>query len=93
LDRRAWFIDFAKIAGRKNLHKYFISVIKSILSSHYDEAREEEEIRNALDSLNLALNDESLPWDVMDVKKTPTAMEVPKKISQHDYIEISEVAQ
>jgi len=85
LDRKTWFIDFAKIAGRKNLRKYFISVVKSILCCHYgDEAKQEMEIRNALEGMDEAMKDESLSWDVTDAKKSPTAMEDPREISQFD---------
>ena len=95
MDRKAWFIDFAKIAGRKNLRKYFISVVKSILCCHYgDEAKQEMEIRNALEAMDEAMNDKSLPWDVTDAKKSPTAMEDPREISQPQCtIDISKIEQ
>lgn len=80
-DRKSWFIDFAKIAGRKNLNAYFVEVNKFILCSDCDDAEKVREIRNALDSLESAYNDESLPWDVADAEKAPTAMEAPKEIS------------
>lgn len=79
MDRRSWFIDFARIAGRKNLYKYFVSVIKSILSCNYDQVREEAEIFNALDSLNEALAQDSLPWDVTDAKKASAPTEAEEK--------------
>ncbi len=82
MDRKDWFIDFAKIAGRKNLRKYFISVTKSILSEHCDEVKKENGIRNAIDSLDVAFNDESLPWDVIDAKKPSAPTESHKEISQ-----------
>jgi hypothetical protein len=92
LDRKSWFIDFANIAGRKNLHKYFISVIKSILCCRYDGPREEAEVHNALDSLNEALNDESLPREVVDAKRAPVDAGAEKKISQLDcIIDVSKV--
>jgi hypothetical protein len=82
-DRKAWFIDFAKIAGRKNLNAYLIGVIKSILCCNYCDAEANNEIRNALDSMDAAFNDESLPWDIiMDAKKPSTAMESDREISQ-----------
>ena len=94
MDRKAWFIDFAKIAGRKNLRKYFISVVKSILCCHYgNEAKQEMEIRNALEGMDEAMNDESLPWDVViDAKKAPLPEEAPKEISQSQCtIDVSKV--
>jgi hypothetical protein len=82
-DRKAWFIDFAKIAGRKNLNAYLIGVIKSILCCNYCDAEANNEIRNALDSMDAAFNDESLPWDIiMDAKKPSAPTESPKEISQ-----------
>jgi len=93
LDRRSWFIDFAKIAGRKNLNAYAIGVIKSILCCDRDDpAKQVTQINNATESLEVVLNDESLPWDVMDAKKAPTAMEAPKVITQPECtINLSEV--
>ena len=83
MDRKNWFIDFAKIAGRKNLNAYAIGVIKSILCCDRDDpTKQVAQINNATESLEVVLNDESLPWDVQDVKKAPTAMEAPKEIAQ-----------
>lgn len=80
LDRKSWFIDFAKTVGRKNLKKYFIGVIRSILCNH-DNSEEEAtlEICNAAECLGLALNDESLPWDVADIRKASTPTEAEKE--------------
>ncbi len=85
MDRKTWFIDFARIAGRRNLQAYAIGVVKSILCCNSNDITRVSEIRNAMDSMDIALNDESLPWDVMDAKKAPTGMEAPKKIYQPDY--------
>ena len=79
-DRKSWFIDFAKIAGRKNLRSYFIGVIKSVLCDHSEAAEKVREIRNAMDSLDAVFNDESLPWDVADIRKAPAPTEAEKKI-------------
>lgn len=85
-DRKAWFIDFAKVAGRKNLNAYLIGVIKSILCCNYCDAEATKEIRNALDSMDAAFNDESLPWDVLDAKKPSAPTESPKEISHPECI-------
>ncbi|KUO75549.1 MAG: hypothetical protein APF81_27410 [Desulfosporosinus sp. BRH_c37] len=80
-DRKAWFIDFARIAGRRNLNAYLVGVIKSILCCNYCDAEVNKEIRNALDSMDTAFNDKSLPWDVLDAKKPSAPTESPKEIS------------
>lgn len=92
MDRKSWFIDFAKIAGRKNLHAYFVGVIKSILCCNYDDAAVVREIRNATESLDEASGDESLPWDVTDAKKPSAPTEDPKEISHvNSTIDVSKV--
>lgn len=79
MDRKSWFIDFAKIAGRKNLQAYAIGVVKSILCCNSDNATQAKEVRNAMDSMDIALHDESLPWEIMDVKKGPHGNGGPKE--------------
>ncbi|MCO1599781.1 hypothetical protein [Desulfosporosinus nitroreducens] len=93
MDRKAWFIDFAKVAGRKNLNAYAIGVIKSILCCDCnDPAKQVAEIHNATESLVEVFNDESLPWDVMDVKKASAPTETVEEISHLDCtIDVSKV--
>lgn len=79
MDRKAWFIDFVKIAGRKNLNAYAIGVVKSILCCNSDNATQVKEIRNAMESMDIALHDESLPWDVTDIKKASAPTEAKGK--------------
>jgi len=75
LDRKAWFIDFAKIAGRKNLQAYAIGLIRSIICCNADITTQLNEIRNVIESMCAALNDESLPWEVPDTKKASAPTE------------------
>ncbi|MBC2721816.1 hypothetical protein [Desulfosporosinus sp.] len=78
MDRKAWFIDFAKIAGRRNLQAYAIGIIRSIICNS-DISTQLDEIRNVIESMCAALNDESLPWDVMENKKASAPTEAKGK--------------
>jgi hypothetical protein len=78
LDRKPWFIDFAKIAGRKNLQAYAIGLIRNIMCCNSDIAIQLNEIRNVIESMCAALNDETLPWEVFETKKASAPTEANK---------------
>lgn len=84
MDRRPWFIDFARRKGRERLNAYFVAVIKSIRYCDHVLAKQIDEIDNAIRAFDEAFYDESLPWDTMDTKKPSAPTESPKKIHQPD---------
>ena len=93
MDRRPWFIDFAKREGRERLNAYFVAVIKSIrYCDHDDPDKQIDEIDNAVKAFDEAFYDESLPWSVTDMKKPLLQTEAPKELTHINCTTSSKIA-
>src|SRR5665648_559255 len=75
-------INQAKSQGRLSLHPYTIGVITSIVECNYAPVDKVNGISLALEGMNKAWNDKSLPRDYADAKKAPLSEEAPKEICQ-----------
>ena len=85
MNRKKWLIEVAQTSGRKCLHGYCIGVIDAIVGDLSTSSKNKViEIARTLKDLRDVFDDDSLPWDVKDVKKSPTAMEDPKEILHPD---------
>ena len=81
MNYKEMMINQAKSQGRISLHPYTIGVITSIIKCNYAPVDKVNGISLALEGMNEAWNDKSLPHDYTDVKKPSTAMESDKKIN------------
>ena len=93
MDYKTMMINQSKSQGRLSLHPYAIGVITSIVSDgNYNPDKKVNDISLALEGMDEAWNDKSLPWDYVDTKKPSTAMESDKEINQLDCtIDLSKV--
>ena len=86
MDYKTMMIKQAKSQGRLSLHPYTIGVITSIVECNYAPVDKVNGISLALEGMNKAWNDKSLPRDYTDAKKVPLSEEAPKEISHPDCI-------
>lgn len=79
MDRKQWMVDTANATGRKHLATFAIAVIKQIMSENTTAEVKEVEIAQTLKDLDAAYGDESLPWDLTDIKKPSAPTESPNQ--------------
>ena len=79
MNYKEMMINQAKSQGRTSLHPYTIGVITSIVECNYNPGEKVNAISLALEGMNEAWNDKSLPWDYADAKKLPAPTESVEK--------------
>jgi hypothetical protein len=81
LNRKKWLIEVAQTDGRKYLHGYCIGVIDAIIENTNTSAKNKViEIARTLKDLRQVFNNEFLPWDVTDAKRTSAVTEAEGEI-------------
>lgn len=80
MDYKAIMIKQAKTQGRESLYPFTIGVITSIIThENYSPNNKIRDITLAIEGMDEASKDKSLPWDYSDVKKASASTETAGK--------------
>ena len=84
MNYKEMMVKQAKSQGKLSLHSYAIGVITSIVECSYNADEKVSDISLAIEGMDEAWDDKSLPWDYEDVKKALPQTEPTKEINHLD---------